>query len=154
MNVGLRLGYHYSVIDSYLSGNINQNYVYFRFAGGFADENHRRRRAKLIRTILDQLGFKVTVKGDLVLGTLKIADSTEVISALRCLGELTGFTRQIDLSMDSENKVEQFARLFREKTRRRHSPGRGENACVVSYGDISKMAGAAAGSSCEIPGCS
>ena len=37
MNVGLRLGYHYSVIDSYLSGNVNQNYAYFRFAGGFAD---------------------------------------------------------------------------------------------------------------------
>jgi pyruvate,water dikinase len=117
MNVGLRLGYHYSVIDSYLSGNINQNYVYFRFAGGFADENHRRRRAELIRTILDQLGFKVTVKGDLVLGKLKLADNTEVISALKVLGELTGFTRQIDLSMDSENRVEQFARLFREKSR-------------------------------------
>jgi len=117
MNVGLRLGYHYSVIDSYLSGNINQNYVYFRFAGGFADENHRRRRAELIRTILDQLSFKVTVKGDLVLGKLKLADNTEVISALKVLGELTGFTRQIDLSMDSENRVEQFARLFREKSR-------------------------------------
>ncbi|MGA2025804.1 MAG: PEP-utilizing enzyme [Syntrophobacteraceae bacterium] len=117
MNVGLRLGYHYSVIDSYLSGNINQNYVYFRFAGGFADENHRRRRAEFIRTILDQLSFKVTVKGDLVLGKLKLAGNTEVISALKVLGELTGFTRQIDLSMDSENRVEQFARLFREKSR-------------------------------------
>ncbi len=117
MNVGLRLGYHYSVIDSYLSGNVNQNYVYFRFAGGFADEDHRRRRAELIRTILDQLSFKVTVKGDLVLGKLKLADNTEVISALKVLGELTGFTRQIDLSMDSESRVEQFARLFREKSR-------------------------------------
>ena len=126
MNVGLRLGYHYSVIDSYLSGNINQNYVYFRFAGGFADENRRRRRAELIRAILDQLGFKVTVKGDLVLGKLKLADNTEVISALRVLGELTGFTRQIDLSMDSEDKVEQFAGLFREKSRRAATPGEEE----------------------------
>jgi len=116
MNVGLRLGYHYSVIDSYLSGNINQNYVYFRFAGGFADENRRRRRADLIRGILDRLGFKVTVRGDLVLGKLKLVDSREVISALRVLGELTGFTRQIDLEMDSENKVEQLTRLFEEKS--------------------------------------
>ena len=126
MNVGLRLGYHYSVIDSYLSGNVNQNYVYFRFAGGFADENHRRRRAELIRAILEQLCFKVTVKGDLVLGKLKLAGNPEVISALRVLGELTGFTRQIDLSMDSENKVEQFTRLFREKSGRAGTPSVGE----------------------------
>jgi pyruvate,water dikinase len=126
MNVGLRLGYHYSVIDSYLSGNINQNYVYFRFAGGFADENRRRRRAELIRVILEQLGFKVTVKGDLVLGKLKLVENSEVISALRVLGELTGFTRQIDLSMDSEDKVEQFAGLFREKSRYSETSGEEE----------------------------
>jgi len=118
MNVGLRLGYHYSVIDSYLCGNVNQNYVYFRFAGGFADENHRRRRAELIRSILDQLGFKVRIKGDLVLAKLKLVDNREVISALKVLGELTGFTRQIDLAMDSEDKIEEFARLFNEKSGR------------------------------------
>jgi pyruvate,water dikinase len=116
MNIGFRLGYHYSVIDSYLSGNVNQNYIYFRFAGGFADEDRRLRRAKLIRVILEQLRFKVTVKGDLVVGMLKIAGSPEVMSALRSLGELTGFTRQIDIAMDSEGKVEQLARLFREKS--------------------------------------
>ncbi len=126
MNVGLRLGYHYSVIDSYLSGNVNQNYVYFRFAGGFADENRRRRRAELIRAILDQLSFKVTVKGDLVLGKLKLVDSPELISALRSLGELTGFTRQIDLSMDSEDRIEQFAALFREKSGRTGKSGEQE----------------------------
>lgn len=118
MNVGLRFGYHYSVIDSYLSGNVNQNYVYFRFAGGFAAENRRRRRAELIRAILDQLGFKVTVKGDLVLGKLKLVDDRELTSALRILGELTGFTRQMDLAMDSENAVEHFIRLFGEKSSR------------------------------------
>ncbi len=126
MNVGLRLGYHYSVIDCYLSGNVNQNYVYFRFAGGFADENHRRRRAELIRTILDQLSFKVTIKGDLVLGKLKLAGNQEVVSALRVLGELTGFTRQIDLSMDSEDKVEVFTRLFRERSGRAGTASVGE----------------------------
>ncbi len=123
MNIGFRLGYHYSVIDSYLGANVNQNYIYFRFAGGFADEDRRLRRAKLIRIILEQLRFKVTVKGDLVVGTLKIAGSPEVISVLRSLGELTGFTRQIDLTMDSESKVEQLARLFLEKTGGTSSPG-------------------------------
>ena len=126
MNLGLRLGYHYSVIDSYLSGNVNQNYVYFRFAGGFADEDHRRRRAKFIRGILEQMRFKVTVTGDLVVGKLKIADSLEIVSALRSLGELTGFSRQIDLAMDSDDSVEQFTRLFQEKSGRIGTPDAGE----------------------------
>ncbi len=130
MNVGLRLGYHYSVIDSYLSGNVNQNYVYFRFAGGFADEERRRRRAALIGSILEELRFKVSVKGDLVVGKLKIADSSEIIYALIRLGELTGFTRQIDLSMDTEEKVEQFARLFQEKSGRDVHPVKEEKIRV------------------------
>ncbi|MDR3556932.1 MAG: PEP-utilizing enzyme [Syntrophobacteraceae bacterium] len=116
MDVGLRLGYHYCVIDSYLSGNVNQNYAYFRFAGGFAEPERRRRRAQLIRTILDRLRFKVTVRGDLVLGKLKLVDDRELTTVLGVLGQLTGFTRQIDLSMDSDGRVEQLAGLFREKT--------------------------------------
>jgi hypothetical protein len=57
-------------------------------------------------------------------------DNNEVISALRVLGELTGFTRQIDLSMDSENRVEQFARLFREKSS--HAATSGQEASRLS----------------------
>ncbi|MGC8490973.1 MAG: PEP-utilizing enzyme [Syntrophobacteraceae bacterium] len=116
MDVGLRLGYHYCVIDSYLSGNVNQNYAYFRFAGGFADPERRKRRAELIRSILDRLRFKVTVRGDLVLGKLKLVEDRELTNVLGVLGQLTGFTRQIDLSMDSDGRVEQLAGLFREKT--------------------------------------
>jgi pyruvate,water dikinase len=115
MNVGLRLGYHFSVIDSYLGSNVNQNYIYFRFVGGFADERRRRRRAELIRAVLEDMHFKVTIKGDLVVGKFKIAGKTEMIETLRRLGELTGFTRQLDLSMKSEEAVEQFAMTFRQK---------------------------------------
>ena len=70
--------------------------------------------------------FKVTVNGDLVVGKLKIADGPEIISALRSLGELTGFTRQIDLAMDSDSSVEQFTRLFHEKSGRIGTPSGGE----------------------------
>ena len=146
MNVGLRLGYHYSVIDSYVIGNVNQNYVYFRFAGGFADQDHRRRRAELIRAILDQLRFKVTVKGDLVLGKLKLVDDKEVISILQGPGELTGFTRQIDLAMDSESMVEQFTEMFLEKFGCAVKSGKRSKPCPGSLLDISKITRAAAGS--------
>ena len=67
----------------------------------------------------------MTVKGDLVLGKLKLADDRELIYGSRGPGELTGFTRQIDLSMDSEGRVEQFAGLFREKSGLDANPVRG-----------------------------
>lgn len=116
MNLGLRLGYHFSVIDSYLGEIVNQNYIYFRFVGGFADERRRRRRAELIRAILEDMRFKVVVKGDLVVGNFKIAEQEEMQTALTRLGELTGFTRQLDISMIANEQVAEFRSLFRHKT--------------------------------------
>ncbi len=115
MNMGLRLGYHFSVVDSYLGTNENQNYIYFRFVGGFADDRRRRLRAELLRTVLEDMRFKVLVKGDLVVGKLKIAGREEIAASLTMLGELTGFTRQLDISLASEEDVRQFVAAFRRK---------------------------------------
>ena len=117
LNLTLRLGYHFNVINAYLSENQNKNFIYFRFVGGFAYTDRRERRAELIAAILENIDFKVTVEGDLVIGKLKIADRTHMESALLSLGELTGFTRQLDIRMESENDVEEFIRLFTERTR-------------------------------------
>ena len=37
INLSLRMGYHFSVVDAYLGEDISRNYVYFRFVGGLAD---------------------------------------------------------------------------------------------------------------------
>ncbi len=128
MNLGLRLGYHFSVVDSYLGDSVNQNTVYFRFVGGFADERKRRLRVELIRLMLEEMRFKVMVKGDLVVGKLKIAGKDEVAIALVTLGQLTGFTRQLDLSMTSEEAVKEFAMLFKQKSGNGHTFCDGEEA--------------------------
>ena len=112
MNLALHLGYHFSVIDSYIGDNANQNYIYFRFVGGFADDERRRRRAELIRLLLEGMDFKVTVRGDLIVGKFKTAERSETAAVLARLGQLTAFTRQLDTSMTSEASVEEFARLF------------------------------------------
>lgn len=117
LNLTLRLGYHFNVINAYLSENQNKNFIYFRFVGGFAYTDRRERRAELIAAILENMDFKVTVGGDLVIGKLKIADRAHMESALLSLGELTGFTRQLDIRMESEKDVVEFIRLFTERTR-------------------------------------
>ena len=38
-NINLRLGYHFNMIDAYISEQVNDNYAYFRFLGG-GDGHH------------------------------------------------------------------------------------------------------------------
>ena len=51
-NLSLRLGYHFNVIDTYISEDINANYIYFRFVGGVTENERRYRRALLLKQIM------------------------------------------------------------------------------------------------------
>ena len=117
LNLTLRLGYHFNVINAYLSENQNKNFIYYRFVGGFAYADRRRRRVEFISAILENMDFRVSIKGDLVIGKLKIAERAHMESVLVCLGELTGFTRQLDIRMGFENDVEKFIELFNQRTK-------------------------------------
>ncbi len=45
LNFSSRIGYHYSVLDTYCGDTVNKNYVTFAFKGGAADYVRRNRRA-------------------------------------------------------------------------------------------------------------
>lgn len=113
-NITLRLGYHFSVVDAVVSKRPEHNFVYFRFAGGFADKDRRARRAGLILGVLERLGFRASLKGDLVVGKKKIMEQEEAEETLRFLGALTAYTRQLDVELASDTHVEHFTRRFLE----------------------------------------
>ena len=112
MNISLRLGYHFSVIDAHLGTDDSRNYVYFRFAGGLADPDRRNRRARFISQVLKAMDFSVSVKGDLVIGRLKMAESDILRSALSILGALTAFSRQRDTSLYSDADMQTLFTIF------------------------------------------
>ena len=114
-NLSLRLGYHFNIIDCYLSADSDDNYVYFRFAGGFAEPRKRRRRAEMIAQVLAGLYFKVEMKGDLVLGKVKMVEPEHMESILVHLGQLVAFTRQLDVKMADEEAVDTYFARFLEK---------------------------------------
>jgi pyruvate, water dikinase len=112
MNISLRLGYHFSVIDAHLGTDGSRNYVYFRFAGGLADPERRNRRARFISQVLKAMDFSVSVKGDLVIGRLKMVESEILRSALSILGALTAFSRQRDTSLYSDADMQTLFTIF------------------------------------------
>ena len=102
MNLSLRLGYHFSVIDAHLASDRHRNYIYFRFIGGLADQTRRARRALFISDVLGAMDFKVTWQGDLVVGRMKFEEKDVLRSALFVLGALTTYSRQRDTSLYSD----------------------------------------------------
>ncbi|WP_051309207.1 PEP/pyruvate-binding domain-containing protein [Desulfogranum japonicum] len=112
MNVSLRLGYHFSMIDSICSERAMENYVYFRFFGGVTDPKRRSRRGRMIRQILIAHDFMVASKGDLVVGRIKGASLHATLEKIGILGALVSFTRQLDVKLVNEALVSQYVERF------------------------------------------
>lgn len=115
-NLSLRLGYHFNVIDTYVDNDPDDNYIYFRFVGGMAEEQKRARRIELIAKILASLHFKIERQGDLLVGKAKMLAAEHMESILTSLGELVAFTRQLDVRMVDDEAVEQLFSQFLSRT--------------------------------------
>lgn len=107
-NVSLRLGYHFTMIDTYMTENISNNYAYFRFFGGVTDVSRRSRRAKFLHKVLEDHDFRVEVHGDLVVARIKKVDEASLKKRLYLLGLLIGFTRQLDVKMVSNQSINDY----------------------------------------------
>ncbi|PIU31911.1 MAG: pyruvate, water dikinase, partial [Syntrophobacteraceae bacterium CG07_land_8_20_14_0_80_61_8] len=116
MNLNLRLGYHFNIIDAYVVENINDNYAYFRFLGGVSEFTRRSRRARLIAEILEREGFRVEVRGDLVVGRIKKLNQEAMKTRMKLLGALVAYTRQLDVQLESDDQLSEFVEDFERRS--------------------------------------
>jgi pyruvate, water dikinase len=116
-NISLRLGYHFNMIDAYIGEQINDNYAYFRFMGGVTDPMRRSRRAKFIYETLARYNFNVDIRGDMVIGRIKKLDPQSMQRKMYLLGQLVGFTRQLDVQMTSDQQIVNFSKQFSDLTK-------------------------------------
>jgi len=114
LNFSSRIGYHYSVLDTFCCETVSKNYIYFSMKGGAADETRRNRRARVIATILDALGFEVEVRGDRVDARYDKYEAALIQEKLDEVGRMLQFTRQMDMLMRCESSVEALAKRFLE----------------------------------------
>ncbi len=108
MNLNLKLGYHFTLLDAYIGDATNDNYLYFRFLGGVTNFLHRSRRAKFIAGVLEYLDFRVEVHGDLVVGRLKKISKERMYGKMKVLGGLIGYTRQLDAGMTGDDLIARY----------------------------------------------
>jgi len=112
LNFSSRIGYHYSVLDSYCSESVNKNYVTFSFKGGAADDIRRSRRARAIAAIFDALDFQVEVREDRVDARFYKYELSVTEEKLDLIGRLLQYTRQMDMLMRCEASVDVLAENF------------------------------------------
>ena len=115
LNLHLRLGYHFNLVDVRMDPDPHHNHIYFRFVGGVTDLTRRSRRARLLADILTKFHFKVDTKGDLVIGKVLHLPQEEIRRRLLVLGQLIGFTRQLDMLLKSDEDVPLFLAQFLER---------------------------------------
>lgn len=112
VNYTARVGYHFSVVDSYCSGSRNKNYISVLFRGGAADHVRRHRRVRAIGAILKHYGFGVDVAADTVIARISKTSLEETRVHLEMVGRLLQFFRQMDAAMTSDQAVEVFKEAF------------------------------------------
>jgi len=105
MNLNLKLGYHYTIIDAFIGDCSEENRISFRFFGGVTDLSRRSMRVKFIGTILERFDFRVESHGDLIIGRIKKAAKSRMIGKMKLIGGLIGYTRQLDVQISSQNSL-------------------------------------------------
>ncbi|MCL5236465.1 MAG: PEP-utilizing enzyme [Nitrospirae bacterium] len=114
VNLSLRFGYHFNMLDCYCSENTRNNHLYFRFTGGATDMVKRSRRIQLIAVILKEYGFNIKIKGDLIIGRLSNIRQDEMELVLDRIGRLIAYTRQLDALLHDDGRIERYAHNFLE----------------------------------------
>jgi pyruvate,water dikinase len=112
LNFSSRLGYHFATVDSYCGPVRNNNYITFVFKGGAADALRRGRRVRFIGMVLEELGFEVMIKEDLIKAEYRKYPELMTEEKLEHLGRLMGCVRQTDMAMSDEGMVNWYAQAF------------------------------------------
>ena len=112
INVNIRFGYHFTVLDALSEPDSNANYCTLRFAGGGGEFEGRRLRITFLQQLLERLDFEVRVKGDLLDATLNHVSQKLLEDRLEALGRLLGVTKQLDMRLHEERDVEQQIEKF------------------------------------------
>jgi pyruvate, water dikinase len=112
MNLSARFGYHFATIDTLCSETSDQNYISLQFSGGAGPYYGRSLRIQFLGNVLQQLGFQVSIKGDLLEAVLSRYDMPSMENKLDQLGRLLASSRLLDMAISSQDDVQILTDAF------------------------------------------
>ncbi len=112
LNINLRFGYHFVILDTFCGDIAEKNYILFRFSGGGGNPAGRALRVEFLVKVLTELGFIVQTKGEMVDGQLKHLNFEQQKEKLEWVGRLLGVTRLMDMHLTEETDINSCAGQF------------------------------------------
>jgi pyruvate,water dikinase len=127
LNINIRFGYHFTIVDAFCGGTPAENYCGLRFVGGGGEYTGRLLRVAFLARILERLGFVVERAADLLDARLIGLAEDALLEKLDLVGRLLGATRLLDMVLKDEEMVVRLADDFlarRYDFRKQHSNGK------------------------------
>lgn len=111
LNLTMRFGFHFTLVDCLCGADARANYCQVRFAGGGGDYQGRSLRITLIDGIFRRLGFEVNIRGDLLDARVSGYPSDQLCALLAEVGRLSGMTKLLDMELQAED-IEHYTEQF------------------------------------------
>jgi len=114
MSLQARYGFHFSTVEALVSERHKENYLSFSFSGGAADPRRRKGRVQFIAELLQEQGFLVSLREDVLRSRVDSLGQEEMTTRLKVVGYLLMHTRQLDMIMADPVQVERYRSKFFE----------------------------------------
>ena len=112
LNLNMRFGYHFTLVDALCSPDRRANYCQLRFAGGGGDYTGKTLRIEFLVAVLGRLGLETTVRADLLDARIADIGSKDLCVTLDMLGRLLGATKLMDMVLKEEGDVNYYVDQF------------------------------------------
>jgi len=112
LNLNIRFGYHFTIVDALCGKNSEQNYCSIRFAGGGGTTEGRFFRLKYLEEILSRIDFQVTSKTDLLDARLEGLNRNQMAERLVTLGRMLGTSKLMDMRLKDDKAVASHLKQF------------------------------------------
>ncbi|MFZ5453485.1 MAG: PEP/pyruvate-binding domain-containing protein [Thermodesulfobacteriota bacterium] len=111
-NLSAKFGYHYANLDAMIGDNPEANYFSLQFSGGAGTQAGRSLRLSFLGEVLDRLGCKLRITGDLLDASLSGLAAPDLEAVLDQVGRLLGASRLLDVAIASEAEVDRLVAAF------------------------------------------
>ncbi len=112
LNLNMRFGYHFTLVDALCGQDSRANYCQLRFAGGGGDYTGKTLRLEFLVSVLGRLGLVTSVRADLLDARINDISCGELCQTLDQLGRLLGATKLMDMVLKEQDDVDHYVDQF------------------------------------------